>query len=256
VPQGVYAVHVRCYLVVEHHADLTPLRDVLAELGVDVVTPGQAFKAPSDSDLSRWVPEVDFVLAVFPEGAGWETPPALYLDIGVAIGSRLPVLIVADPSRRIDATLSPLVAVRAALGNRGALRSRIGQFLRIIGTGRAGETQAALDAKNLDPFVVLGQLIAYALGIPFDARSAAQPSLSWPDQNAWPLGEQRPGQASPWDEGLTLVQLPEDWVSTLAEIDDEQLPPLCTASRSSAHWPAAHAATARSSTACQSSNDS
>lgn len=145
-------MHVRCYLVVEHHADLTPLRDVLSELGVDVVTPSRAFTAPADADLSRWVPEVDFVLAVFPEGAGWETPPALYLDLGVAIGSHLPVLIVADPSRRIDASLSPLMAVRAALGNRGALRSRIGQFLRMIGTDRAGGNQTSLPRRRLiDP---------------------------------------------------------------------------------------------------------
>ncbi|MBR7835355.1 hypothetical protein KDL01_18925 [Actinospica durhamensis] len=82
-----------------------------------------------------------------------------------------------------------------------------------------------IDAKNLDPFVVLGQLIAFARAVPFDARSTST-ALLWPDEQAWPYGVQRPGRESPWDEGLTLVRLPEEWVTALAEISDEQMPRL------------------------------
>jgi hypothetical protein len=82
-----------------------------------------------------------------------------------------------------------------------------------------------IGAKNLDPFVVLGQLIAFAHDVPFDDLDTTPPLL-WPDQNAWPPGEVCPGRESPWDEGLTLVRLPEEWVTTLAGIDDEQVPRL------------------------------
>ena len=77
-----------------------------------------------------------------------------------------------------------------------------------------------MDAKNFNPFLVLGQLIAFAQGIPFDDLGT-EPALVWPDREAWPPGEQRPGQESPWDAGPTLEHVPEEWVNTLADIDDE-----------------------------------
>jgi hypothetical protein len=82
-----------------------------------------------------------------------------------------------------------------------------------------------IGAKNLDPFVVLGQLIAFAHDVPFDGLDTT-PFVLWPDQNASPPGEVRPGRESPWDEGLRLVRLPAEWVTALAGIDDEQVPRL------------------------------
>lgn len=79
------------------------------------------------------------------------------------------------------------------------------------------------DAKGLDPNVVLGQLIAFAKGIPFDAHAPA-PALVWPDEGLWPQGEARPGQESPWETGVFLQRLPDEWTATLAEIRDEHLP--------------------------------
>ncbi|WP_328512979.1 hypothetical protein OHB25_58445 [Streptomyces mirabilis] len=91
------------------------------------------------------------------------------------------------------------------------------------GTGLDEHGVDWFDAKGLDPNVVLGQLIAFAKGIPFDARATA-PALVWPDERLWPQGEDRPGQESPWETGLFLQQLPDEWIATLAEIHDEHLP--------------------------------
>ncbi|WP_146238295.1 hypothetical protein [Streptomyces sp. Act143] len=79
------------------------------------------------------------------------------------------------------------------------------------------------DAKGLDPNVVLGQLVAFAKGVPFDVHATA-PALVWPDERLWPQGEDRPGQDSPWETGLLLQRLPDEWIATLAEIHDEHLP--------------------------------
>ncbi|MFC9285308.1 hypothetical protein [Streptomyces sp. NPDC057052] len=79
------------------------------------------------------------------------------------------------------------------------------------------------DAKGIDPYIALGQLIAFVKGIPFAARATA-PALVWPDERLWPQGEVRPGQTSPWEGGLFLQQLPDEWIATLAGIQDEHLP--------------------------------
>jgi len=100
-----------------------------------------------------------------------------------------------------------------------------GDWRQYSGTGLDDHGADWIDAKNLDPSVVLGQLIAFAQGVLFQALSAT-PVLIWPDKQSWPPGEQRLGQQSPWDEGLFLEQLPDEWITLLADIDDEQLPRL------------------------------
>ncbi|MBC2901897.1 hypothetical protein [Streptomyces cupreus] len=79
------------------------------------------------------------------------------------------------------------------------------------------------DGKGLDPHVVLGQLLAFAAAAPFDPRDVG-PVLIWPDERSWPPREEEPGQESPWDTGMLLHQLPDNWVATLAAIEDEHLP--------------------------------
>ncbi|GAA2025958.1 hypothetical protein GCM10009839_25330 [Catenulispora yoronensis] len=100
-----------------------------------------------------------------------------------------------------------------------------GDWRRHSGTGLEDNGADWFDAKGLDPDVVLGQLVAFAVGAPLDVQaSASAPVLVWPDAQAWPPDEDRPGQESPWETGLLLQRLPDKWVTDLAEIDDEHMP--------------------------------
>ena len=110
--------------------DLSILRTVLADLGVEAIEADRAFdRVPP----TGWLPAVDFVCAVFSADAGWETPPVVYLEIGQAVGAAVPVLLIAEPRRRLDAALLPLRAVQVALANRVALSGQIALFLQSVG---------------------------------------------------------------------------------------------------------------------------
>ncbi|WP_330460350.1 hypothetical protein OIB37_27855 [Streptomyces sp. NBC_00820] len=81
------------------------------------------------------------------------------------------------------------------------------------------------DAKNMDPNVVLGQLVAFAEGIPFG--SLTDPEMVWPDPVEWPYGRPAPsGTESPWDTGLVLQQLPDGWRDALAGVVEDAVPML------------------------------
>lgn len=119
----------RCYLVAEYSRDFSILHQVLKSLNVDVITPE---RIAVGSTGGGWIPDVDFVIAVFPARGDWETPAAVYLDIGVAVGLNTPVLIIAEPPRRLDAALSPLTCARIPLESHAGLASGITRFLRTI----------------------------------------------------------------------------------------------------------------------------
>ncbi|MBH5335133.1 hypothetical protein IHE55_10130 [Streptomyces pactum] len=78
-----------------------------------------------------------------------------------------------------------------------------------------------IDAKGLDPDVVLGQLVACAEGIPF-AGLRDTPELVWPEA-PYPRGEPV-GPDSPWDTGLFLQRLPERWRDVLAALPADAVP--------------------------------
>lgn len=142
----------RCYLVVEYHYDLSALHQALLDANVEAVTPGRAFQAPPADPAGYWLPEVDFVLAVFPERSHWETPSALLLDLGVAIGKGIPVLLIAEPQRKIDASLAPLPLATISLHNQAGLTARITQFISQIDSSRrpVGEDAPRVDHRVLD----------------------------------------------------------------------------------------------------------
>ena len=128
----------RCYLVGEPIANLAGLRDALSRLDVTVVEAGAAFdSAPSTG--SGWIPTVDFLCAVFSSETGWETPVSIYLEIGQALGAGLPVLVIAEPPRKLDPALSPLRVVRVPISNQVALTSHVRRFLDSIGRGETTE---------------------------------------------------------------------------------------------------------------------
>jgi len=94
-----------------------------------------------------------------------------------------------------------------------------GDWLRGVSLEQAGVDR--VDAKGLDPNVVLAQLVAYAEAVPF-ADQGDQPELVWPE-TPYPRGEPtEPG--SPWETGLILQQLPDRWRDVLADLPEEAVP--------------------------------
>jgi hypothetical protein len=81
-----------------------------------------------------------------------------------------------------------------------------------------------IDAKGLDPDLVLGQLVAHADGVLFRDLGDG-PDLRWPDQRQWPYSRKAlEGEASPWDTGILLQEIPDRWRDTLAGIAHEAVP--------------------------------
>ncbi|WP_053914028.1 hypothetical protein VM636_16755 [Streptomyces sp. SCSIO 75703] len=102
-------------------------------------------------------------------------------------------------------------AVELGIGPGGDWRA--GRSLEEAGADR-------VDAKNLDPVVVLGQLVAYAEGVPFGDLPDG-PVLVWPGE-PHPRGEVEPG--SPWDTGLILQHVPDRWRDVLAALPEDAIP--------------------------------
>jgi hypothetical protein len=124
--------NVRCYLIAEPPADLSAVRTVLSDLDIEVIEPGRAFDTASDTSRG-WIPDVDFVCAIFSAELRWETPASLFLEIGQAIGAGVPVVLVAEPPRRLDAALFPLPIVRIPVTNKPALATHLRLFLQSVG---------------------------------------------------------------------------------------------------------------------------
>ncbi|MEV4348915.1 hypothetical protein AB0J83_31035 [Actinoplanes sp. NPDC049596] len=80
-----------------------------------------------------WLPDADFLCVLFPPESGWETPPSVYLEIGQAVGANLPVLLVAEPPRRLDPALFSLQVARVPVTSALALTGQFKLFLESIG---------------------------------------------------------------------------------------------------------------------------
>ncbi|WP_344617635.1 hypothetical protein [Dactylosporangium salmoneum] len=122
----------RCYLIAEPPADLSPVRAALSDLGVEVVEPAHAFDSSIHSGRG-WLPDVDFLCVLFAAERGWETPASVFLEIGQAVVSAIPVLVIAEPPRRLDAALSLLPVIRVPARSSAVLAAHIQLFMKSIG---------------------------------------------------------------------------------------------------------------------------
>ncbi|MEU6348691.1 hypothetical protein ABZ896_05130 [Streptomyces sp. NPDC047072] len=78
-----------------------------------------------------------------------------------------------------------------------------------------------IDAKGLDPDVVLAQLVAFAEGVRLADQQDA-PELVWPEPPYPQAGSDDPD--SPWNTGLILQQLPDRWRDLLATLPEDAVP--------------------------------
>ncbi|GAA4603440.1 hypothetical protein GCM10023195_11380 [Actinoallomurus liliacearum] len=84
----------------------------------------------------------------------------------------------------------------------------------------------ALDAKGIDPDVILGQLIAFMGNVPWSVDLVKTVGV-WPPEESKPASLEeydRLPEDSPWNSGPWLVELDDRLRDTLADVDDLALP--------------------------------
>lgn len=97
------------------------------ELGVDLV---EVDELSADWLTEGPVPTIDFVCGVLRAYVDSEVEAAIYIDIGVALGRRIPVLLVVEPPREVPLVIAGLTHVNASPDNVDALKLHVGQFIR------------------------------------------------------------------------------------------------------------------------------
>jgi hypothetical protein len=112
--------------------DLSAARRALSGLDVEVIEPDRVFDTATRTGRG-WLPQVDFLCVLFPAESGWESPASVFLEIGQAVGANMPVLLVAEPPRRLDAALFSLPVVRVPATSAIALTGQFKLFLESVG---------------------------------------------------------------------------------------------------------------------------
>ncbi|MFD7604767.1 hypothetical protein ACFWAN_30490 [Streptomyces mirabilis] len=120
----------RCLLSSSEYAsDAVP--EALAVAGIEFVRS----KDLRADWLTEDVADIDFLCAVL-DGTGRDEPPAIYLEIGVALGRELPVLIIAEPNRRIPLAIAGLQKVEVDLRNTEAIAYHLHSFTSALDSRR------------------------------------------------------------------------------------------------------------------------
>jgi hypothetical protein len=119
----------RCLLAADLDLPSAGLRRVMRRLEVDLV---EVDRLGVDWLTESPTPTVDFVCAVLREHDNRDTEAAVLVDIGVALGRRIPVFLVVEPRRKTPLVVAGLTRVEADLNNEEALELHVGQFLRVI----------------------------------------------------------------------------------------------------------------------------
>lgn len=143
----------RCLLVTDVSSANTRLQQVMDDLDVEVVK--------IDRLHIDWLTEttsspVDFMCVVLPprgpkadDEAEAEAEAATFVDIGVALGRRIPVFLVVEPYRKVPLVLAGLTRVEADLNNADALTLHLGQFLRAIERNASPSEEAHATTRPL-----------------------------------------------------------------------------------------------------------
>ena len=85
-----------------------------------------------------------------------------------------------------------------------------------------------VEAKGIDPYVVLGQLVALIRGVPWHVN-LVRGVLVWPPPETEPATKEQYNmlpEGSPWKEGPWLQELEREVRDTLATVEDTRLPAL------------------------------
>lgn len=137
----------RCLLAADLDRPSDALRHVMGRLEVDLVGVDHL---GVDWLTEAPTPPVDFVCAVLHAYENADAEAAVFVDIGVALGRRIPVFLIVEPSRRTPLVVAGLTRVEAHLTNEEALELHLRQFLRTIRRGQPNDPAVA-DGRVLSP---------------------------------------------------------------------------------------------------------
>jgi hypothetical protein len=125
-PRVQYGQPMEVFLSASTDADTRVLREALEELGVEVLT---TTEVASGSGLLSVLDPTDRLVALLQDSPTGNA--AVLVEIGIAIGMRLPVLVIVPPGSPIPAALGDVIVVRSAADDLEALRLPLKLFLRI-----------------------------------------------------------------------------------------------------------------------------
>ncbi|MFF3498991.1 hypothetical protein [Streptomyces sp. NPDC003247] len=120
------------------------IAETLSMLGVEAL---RVDRYHGDWVTGRMKHEVDFLCAVLGPG-DQEFPPVVYLDIGVALGRKIPVLLIMPPGVRTPLAISGLPRVDVSLDNLEALQLHLENFVASMRTPQAEPQE--LGGRSLD----------------------------------------------------------------------------------------------------------
>lgn len=128
--------------------DLSVLRAVLAERAVDIDSTSDVGAGVTLADAS--LAKYDFAIAVIPADHQRDASlPAIYVEIGVAVGRGLPLLVIAGPSIPPSPALAGATTIiMTQPGNEEALRLHLGLFLRQVQAAPRAQHPARLPAQS------------------------------------------------------------------------------------------------------------
>lgn len=131
-PRPDTVISVRCLLMAPSTTDLAVLLSVLHEQGVEVRSTSDLGAGAALGQVS--FDQTDCGVAVVPSSHDDRTVglPAVYVEIGVAVGRGLPLLVIVEPPAPPSPALSGLATVSTAMDNAKALRLHLGLFLRSV----------------------------------------------------------------------------------------------------------------------------
>lgn len=142
----------RCILTGSSNMDAEGVLKVLSRLEVQVF---RADRYHGDWLTGRIVHDVDFLCAVLgSEDQG--VPPAIYLDIGVALGREVPVLLVMPPGARTPLAISGLPRIDASLDNQEALQLHLEDFIESLRTPTVQQHEVVGRGLSDEQYVSLG----------------------------------------------------------------------------------------------------
>jgi hypothetical protein len=108
--------------------DVAVVVEVLREAGADVLTTADV--APG-TELRDALQPADSVIIVLPNNPELD-PPALYVEVGIALGRDVPIFVVVEAPRRVPLALGTIAHVTSPLDDRDALELHLGLFLASI----------------------------------------------------------------------------------------------------------------------------